>query len=132
MEKGVTSAPASSSGSGSLSRMLGNDCRSGFNNVLRRATERRRRNSCNAGRNRSQLGIRASNAQVDDPTEAGGGQLETWNIEQRILAFGNDARKNFSVHVLGAMAVGLLVFGIPSAQAVDALKTCTCLLKECR
>ncbi|KAG6543532.1 hypothetical protein Mapa_015026 [Marchantia paleacea] len=131
VEKGVTSASALSSCSGSLSRMLGINCRSGFNNVVRRTTKSCRSNSCYAGRNRSQLGIRASNAQVDDPTEPGG-QLETRNFEQKILAFGNDARKSVSVHILGAVAVGLLLFGIPSAQAVDALKTCSCLLKECR
>ncbi|GAV74199.1 hypothetical protein CFOL_v3_17680, partial [Cephalotus follicularis] len=32
--------------------------------------------------------------------------------------------------VAGVLACALLV--IPSADAVDALKTCTCLLKECR
>ena len=32
--------------------------------------------------------------------------------------------------VVGLLACAFMV--IPSANAVDALKTCTCLLKECR
>lgn len=31
-----------------------------------------------------------------------------------------------------AIVVALALMMVPSAEAVDALKTCTCLLKECR
>ncbi|KAF9604785.1 hypothetical protein IFM89_010326 [Coptis chinensis] len=46
------------------------------------------------------------------------------------LAFGKHWRQIQIMAVSGALACTFLV--MPSAYAVDALKTCTCLLKECR
>ncbi|KAL3678908.1 hypothetical protein R1sor_021864 [Riccia sorocarpa] len=86
----------------------------------------------NSGRmRRSVLGIRASSPRSQISADARDKQ-ETRSFQLGLSAVGNEARKAVGIHVLGAMAVGFLIFGIPSAQAVDALKTCACLLKECR
>ncbi|KAL2613972.1 hypothetical protein R1flu_025664 [Riccia fluitans] len=122
--KGAASASAWSSCSISLGRTLKHEDRNSMKYCQ------------NTGqRGRSLLEIRALESSgsllTQESADARDGQ-ESRNLKQVLSAFGNELRKVVSVQVLGAVAVGFLAFGIPSAQAVDALKTCACLLKECR
>lgn len=49
---------------------------------------------------------------------------------EEVLSFIKEWSQLHFMKVAGLLVCTLMV--IPSANAVDALKTCTCLLKECR
>lgn len=52
--------------------------------------------------------------------------------EEADETIGSRVWKQISMHALGALLVGTILFGVAPAQAADALKTCGCLLRECR
>ncbi|CAM6106969.1 unnamed protein product [Calypogeia fissa] len=64
-------------------------------------------------------------------TGASGSQQEE-EAAEKLPAIETSVWKKMSMHAVGALLVGTIVFGVAPAQATDALKTCACLLKECR